>query len=96
MEGEQTAPNGCGPPQVNLQLERQRLEIVDDQLLPYRSFGPFAAASRNRHLQAILGFGSLRQRFSALEIGELTADADEGHEILSYLYNDPNTWDRPR
>ena len=64
--------------------------IIDDRLFTdWPITGPFAFADRNDHLQTIPGFRNLRLRLPALSIGEVLADAGEGHEVvLSYVHTD--------
>lgn len=64
--------------------------LVDDRLfLIWPLTGPCTPANRNDHLLTIPGFQSLRQRFPALNIGEVLGDAGEGYdEILQFVYDD--------
>jgi hypothetical protein len=62
--------------------------VVDDRLFTlWPITGPFAFADSNDHLQTIPGFQNLHVRFPDLSIGEVLADAGEGHEVvLSYIH----------
>lgn len=64
--------------------------IIDDRLAAIWSLtGPFTPANVNDHLLTIPGFKALRQRFPALQIGEVLGDAAEGVEdVLRYVYSD--------
>jgi hypothetical protein len=64
--------------------------IVDDRLfLIWPLTGPCTPANRNDHLLTIPGLQELRQRFPALQIGEVLGDAGEGFdEILQYVHQD--------
>lgn len=64
--------------------------IIDDRLFTlWPITGPFTPSDRNDHLLTIPGFKDLLIRFPDLPIGEVLADAGEGHEsILSYVHND--------
>jgi len=64
--------------------------IVDDRLFTdWPTSGPFTACDRNDHLQTIPGFDDLHRRHPNLSIGEVLADAGEGHEVvLAYVHTD--------
>jgi len=64
--------------------------IIDDRLSAIWSLtGPFTPANVNDHLLTIPGFNHLRQRFPALQIGEVLGDAAEGVEdVLRYVYDE--------
>jgi hypothetical protein len=64
--------------------------IIDDRLSAIWSLtGPFTPANVNDHLLTIPGFNALRQRFPALQIGEVLGDAGEGVEdVLRYVYDE--------
>jgi hypothetical protein len=63
--------------------------IIDDRLSAiWPLTGPFMPANINDHLLTIPGFNHLRQRFPALQIGEVLGDAAEGVEdVLRYVYD---------
>ena len=64
--------------------------LIDDRLSAIWSLtGPFTPANVNDHLLTIPGFNDLRQRFPALQIGEVLGDAAEGVEdVLRYVYDE--------
>jgi hypothetical protein len=64
--------------------------IIDDRLFAIWSLtGPFTPANVNDHLLTIPGFNALRQRFPALQIGEVLGDAGEGVEdVLRFVYDE--------
>ena len=64
--------------------------IIDDRLSTiWPLTGPFTPANLNDHLLTIPGFDHLRQRFPALQIGEVLGDAAEGVEgVLRYVYDE--------
>jgi len=64
--------------------------IIDDRLSAIWSLtGPFTPANVNDHLLTIPGFDHLKQRFPALQIGEVLGDAAEGVEdVLRYVFDD--------
>jgi hypothetical protein len=62
--------------------------LIDDRLFTFWVLsGPFVPANRNDHLQTIPGLERIRQRFPALQVGEVLGDAGEGvDEVLRYVH----------
>ena len=85
-------PKQLAPPhgKHHFGYKSKAFNIIDDRLFTdWPITGPFASANRNDHLQTIPGFQNLRLRLPHLSIGEVLADAGEGHElVLSYVHTD--------
>jgi hypothetical protein len=85
-------PKQLAPPhgKHHFGYKSKAFNIVDDRLFTdWPITGPFAFADRNDHLQTIPGFEDLHRRHPNLSIGEVLADAGEGHElVLSYVHTD--------
>lgn len=62
--------------------------LIDDRLATFWVLsGPFVPANRNDHLQTIPGLERIRQRFPALQVGEVLGDAGEGvDDVLHYVH----------
>ena len=87
-----TAPAKARPPtgKHHFGYKSKAFKIIDDRLYAIWSLtGPFTPANVNDHLLTIPGFNHLRQRFPALQIGEVLGDAGEGVEdVLRYVYDE--------
>ena len=87
-----TDPAKARPPtgKHHFGYKSKAFNIIDDRLSAIWSLtGPFTPANVNDHLLTIPGFNHLRQRFPALQIGEVLGDAAEGVEdVLRYVYDE--------
>ncbi len=84
------APDQTSRGKHHFGYKSKAFNVLDDRLFTYWPLpGPYVAADRNDHLQAVPGFTHLRQRFPDLQIGEVLANAGEGYDdILRYIYTD--------